>query len=110
MNTIDDDIEEWERHSKQVDLLKATNPKVERIRARRDVKVARAGSMTQDARIARYLAAAAAAALLGISGCSAVVWGHSDPPPTQQQIENEHQQKMACIDKKGTWWHGACDF
>ena len=106
MRTVSDDVDDYERNQQQIALLKAANPKVERIRARRDIKVARASGMTEDARIARYIAAVVAVALMSSAGCSVMVWGHPNPAKDQQI----HEEKMACIAKHGKWTYDACHF
>lgn len=110
LRTVDDDVADYERTQQQIDLLRATSPKIERIRAKRDIKVARANSTNSDTRIARYIAAAAAVAIMSISGCSAVVWGGPEIPNTPEKDAQIHDEKLACIKSKGEWIHGSCSF
>jgi len=104
--TIEDDM----RRRHELEMLRARNPKIAKVEARRDIKVARANS--ENTAIVRGILIAATAitlVLLGISGCSVMVWGNDEPVtrPTQEQIDQEKQDDYdrytTCTENQGRY-------
>lgn len=80
-----------------------------RVEAKRDLKIARAQSEPyQIARGSKYVGAAAAIAILGISSCTASLYGHWGT--SESDIVNQMKYET-CIDAGGDWdgYDKSCD-
>ena len=91
--TIEDDL----RRRHELEMLRARNPKVAKIEARRDIKIARTNSeYHMFVRNTLVGVLGAAMVMLGISGCSVMVWGNDEPKtaPSQEQVEQERKDDL----------------
>ncbi len=109
--TLEDDIRIHEAHTRIIEVAKAANPKIAKIQAKRDIKVARAKSQTEDTRLARIIAPCvslvAVVVICSIAGCSAVVF---QPDPAGDKITQE--KYTLCVEAGGDWSSDFedCDF
>lgn len=102
--TMANDLANYEAHARLLEVAKSVDSKVAKIQANRDIKVARANSMSQDTRIARYVAIAAVFILMSIGGCSAYVFGGPENTELELQRDRNQQERYTqCIDAGGDW-------
>jgi len=103
--TVEDDLRELERRRAEVEVLKATNPRVEKIRAKAQIKAAQAESEDyQIARMFKWGALGVATILLGISACSASVWGFGHGEQSNINKDQSHlEMYKTCIEAGGSW-------
>lgn len=87
----------------ELNMLRAENSKVARIRAKQQIKIARAESKQyNESRMVKYGAIVACAAIMSISGCTAVVWGVPEDADAQREIVS-NQKYQLCVMSGGDW-------
>lgn len=102
----------WSEHERQlelerrhaVELARAAHPspRVARIQAKRDIKVARARQDNADTKMTKIIASAVVAVIIAIiGGCTVDSAVRVESPPSDAKIEADLEKWLTCLDKNG---------